>query len=111
MSKIDAAIEKITAQQKAYGKKKKVYWVGEDLKEIVCESEAIAELVATDLDNENMSIKEVEKKIEAYAKKNDGCTPAKVAEKIIRDFYGLPPKGEAPPKPDTPKIINLEDMM
>ena len=111
MSKIDVAIEKISSQQKGLTENDRVYWVGEQIKDICRESEAIAELVADDLDNANMSIKNMEKKIEAYARSHGGCTPPQAADKLIRDFYGLPPKGEAPPKPDTPKIINLEDMM
>ena len=118
MSTIDAAIEKITAQQKGYTEEDNVFGVGEQLKDICRESEAIAELVLTDLDNPDMSIEKAEEQIEKKAdeiQKKKGGKKVRIspllADKLIRDFYGLPPKGEAPPKPDTPKIINLEDMM
>ena len=118
MSKIDLAIEKITAQQKGLTEDDNVFGVGEQLKDICRESEAIAELVLADLDNTEMSItmaeKQLEKKADELHKKKGGKKvriSLLLADKIIRDFYGLPPKGEAPPKPDAPKIINLEDLM
>ena len=118
MSKIDVAIEKITAQQKGLNKRGNAFAFGEQLKAICKESEATAELVATDLDNAEMSIEkfaEVVKKkadeIQKAEKTNEVDISPLYVDELIRDFYGLPPKGEAPPKSDTPKIINLEDMM
>lgn len=118
MSKIDVAIEKISSQQKGLKEHSMAFAFGEQLKAICQESEATAELVATDLDNAEMSIEKFAKIVKKKAdeihkeeKTNEVAISPLYVDKLIRDFYGLPPKGEAPPKPDTPKIINLEDMM
>ena len=85
--------EKIEAQQK--GKENTAPWaVGEQLKDICRSDPECAALVDKDLDNPSMSLVEAEKKIKAWADKNKsgGCAvvPPNVAEKIIREFYGLP---------------------
>lgn len=85
--------EKIEAQQK--GRENTAPWmVGEQLKDICRSDPECAALVDKDLDNPSMSIAEAEKKIKAWADKNKsgGCAvvPPNVAEKIIREFYGLP---------------------
>lgn len=94
--------EKIEAQQK--GIEDTAAWmVGEQLKDICAADPHCAELVLQDLDNKDMSLQAAEKKIKAYADKNKGnarsfCVPPNVAEKIIREFYGLPGGGAAPLK-------------
>lgn len=91
--------EKIEAQQK--GKENTAPWmVGEQLKDICRGDPHCAELVDKDLDNKSMSIEYAEKKIKAYADKhktgNFACVPPNVAERILREFYGLPDAGQAP---------------
>lgn len=89
--------EKIEAQQK--GKEDTPAWmVGEQLKDICRNDPCCAELILQDLDNGDMSIDKAERKIKAYADKqkrvgNCACVPPNVAEKIIREFYGLPEAG------------------
>lgn len=83
--------EKITAQQ---GEENTPVWmVGEQLKDIIRDYPGWQEIVAQDLENQAMSLAECEKKIKAYADKhrkgNFACVVPSVAEKIIRDFYGL----------------------
>lgn len=107
---IEKAITRITEQQQGLTEKNKVYWVAEQLKDICRESAEISELVYQDLENTKMSVAEAEKKIEAYARKNGGCTPPPMSDNILRDFYGLPPKGEAPAEPKQ-KIISLDAYM
>lgn len=90
--------EKIEAQQK--GIEDTAPWmVGEQLKDICRGDPHCAELVDKDLDNKSMSIVEAEKKIKAYAdthkKGNFACVPPNVAERIIREFYGLPDAEQA----------------
>lgn len=88
--------EKIEAQQK--GKKNTPAWmVGEQLKDICAADPHCAELVAQDLENKDMSLEKAAAKIKAYAdelhKKQKGncvCVPPNEAERIIREFYGLP---------------------
>lgn len=92
--------------------------VGEQLKEI-CRDAACAELVAKDLDMKGMGLPDCAAKIKAYADKhrmkgsNCVCVPPDVAERIIREFYGLPGRGqEAAPQP-APRsdFLDLEDFL
>lgn len=94
--------------------------VGEQLKDI-CQDPVCADLVAKDLENKGMGLKDCAAKIKAYAdahrKKgaNFSYVSPKVAEGIIREFYGLPAREKqspAPPKP-VPKedFLNLEDFL
>ncbi len=91
---LQEVIAKISAQQEKLGKDKPAYWVGEQLKDILRESPDCAELVLNDLDTEGMEIADCEKKIAAYAKAHRsgscGVCPPQEADKIIREFYGLP---------------------
>lgn len=100
--------EKIEAQQK--GRENTAPWmVGEQLKDICRSDPKCAELVDQDLDNASMSIVEAEKKIKAWADKHkkNGCAvvPPNVADKIIREFYGLPAAGE---KKESPVGLTLD---
>lgn len=89
MNKIEQAVQKVTELQSKYKENQKQYWVAEQIKDICRENADNAELVFSDIDDKDMSIAEVEKKIEAYARKNGGCCPPQAADKIIRDFFGL----------------------
>lgn len=88
--------EKIEAQQK--GKENTPAWmVGEQLKDICAADPNCAELVAQDLENKDMTLEKAAGKIKAYAdelhKKRKGscvCVPPNEAERILREFYGLP---------------------
>ena len=94
--------------------------VGEQLKDI-CQDPACAELVARDLENKGMGLKDCAAKIKAYAdahrKKNMSFSfvSPKITEGIIREFYGLPAADAQPAKrPKTaPKedFLNLEDFL
>lgn len=92
--------EKIEAQQKGL-EDTAIWMVGEQLKDICSREPDSAKLVAEDLENKDMSLANAEKKIKAYADKhrkgNFACVPPNVAEKILREFYGLP--GASEPKP------------
>ena len=117
---VDAVIAKIEAQQK--GKEGTAPWmVGEQLKDICRNEPACAELVDKDLDIKEMSISECEKKIKAFADKNKkgnfSCVPPMEAEKIIREFYGLPQREEKPVTGSAPtshpagEIIDISDFL
>lgn len=110
---IAEAIEKITAQQPK--ERTAVWMVGEQLKDMVRDEPHLAELVARDLEIEAMSLSECEKKIKAYADKHKtgsfACVVPDEAERIIREFYGLPEPGEAPAPGEAPKIISLSDFL
>lgn len=118
MTKYDELVALIESQQE--GKENTaVFMVGEQLKEIGAESDTNAELLLQDLKLPEMSLEKAEAQIKAYADKNKGkancfCVSPKVADGILREFYGL---GE----PDAPQIkptgvqdsgiINLEDFL
>ncbi|MBP3442423.1 MAG: hypothetical protein J6L62_06425 [Clostridia bacterium] len=115
---IQKAIDRITEQQEGLSEADTVFGVGEQLKDICRESAEIAEIVFQDLENPEMSIKKAEAKIHAKAdelhKKNKGrqiCVTPHIADKILRDFYGLPSKGEAPATESEPKLIDINDFI
>ncbi len=92
MSMVDKAIEKIRGQQ---GKERSPVWmVGEQLIDICRHEPACAELIVQDLENEAMSLVKAEKKIKAYADGhktgNFACVTPDEADRILREFYGLP---------------------
>lgn len=113
--------EMIEAQQK--GKENTAEWmVGEQLKDICRREPRCEAILLEDLQNPDMALAKAEGKIKAYADKqkrtgNCVCVPPNVAEKIIREFYGLGEpedkgtqtgKEQAAPKP---KILSLEDFL
>lgn len=104
-------ISKIEAQQAKLTENSAPWVVGEQLKEI-CQDPYCAELVAADLENAEMSLANCEKKIRAYADKHKqggfAYVSPKVAEGIIREFYGLPAAGE---KPSSGGVIDLSDFL
>lgn len=108
--------EKIEAQQKGH-EDTAIWMVGEHLKDICRSDPHCAEIVAADLDNPEFSLKEVEKKIKAKAdeihsankKSNFACVIPSVAEKIIRDFFGLPAAGShTPPSREEPAPVSTD---
>ncbi|WMJ83174.1 hypothetical protein RBH76_10610 [Oscillospiraceae bacterium MB24-C1] len=107
---LENALQRIAAQQ---GKENTPIWmVGEQLKDICRNEPRSAELVAQDLDIPEMSLANCEKKIKAYADShrqgNFACVIPSVAEKIIREFYGLTAK---PPAQSTNTVISLLDLL
>ena len=109
---LDSVIKKVEAQQE--GCKDSAAWcVGEQLKDMCKSDEKIAELLDKDLDVETMSIIEAEKKIKAYAdnhrKGKCGFVPPVEADRILREFYGLPGRNEEATEPEqvSGKVIDL----
>lgn len=119
---MEKAIEMIVAQQAAVKKGSAPWCVGEQLKDIIRTTPGAAELVAQDLTVKDMGIVECEKKIADFARQNRTgnagfCGPAD-ADRIIREFYGLPRAdlGEVSEQNKTPaeitrKTISLLDFM
>ena len=111
---LQEATEIIRKQQ---GPRGPVWMCGEQLLEMIAPDEAAAKLVLNDLKHGGMSLEDCEAKIRefAYTYKNRGCCTGPEAEKIIRKYFGLPEKMEAPkPEPAAPpapagNIVNLED--
>ena len=112
---LELLISKIENQQK--GKENSpAFQIGEQLKEIARVEEESAELLEQDIDKEGMSISDVAKKFQEYAdeqhKKQKGscvCISPQVAEKIIREFYGLPDRDEQS-KAETESVPSFLDL-
>lgn len=119
MSKIyDELCAIIEAQQK--GKENTdVFMVGEQLKDIGAESDHNAEILVQDLVIDKMGLVGAAGALKAYADKNRGkancfCITPKVADGILREFYGLGEPQAAEIKPTGVQdsgIINLEDFL
>ena len=117
MTDFNTVLDKIAAQQSQYKKESAPWCVGEQLKDILRAQPETAELVNQDLEQEGMGIADCEKKIAAFAKSNRQgnigfCGPAD-ADRIIREFYGLPARREEPsaPAPARRRTIRLADFM
>ena len=84
---------KITKQQ---GKEKTPVWhCGEHLREFLEEHPQYEDLISTDLDNPEMSLKKFETAIKRAANSNGGGLGGKAADAVLRSFFGLP-KTDAP---------------
>ena len=109
MSMLETALEKVTAQQPQ--ERTAVWMVGEQLKDILRAEPHLAEMVSQDLEVKELSLAACEKKIKAYADKHKAggfsCVIPSEAERIIREFYGLPALGEAPAPASN--VLHLED--
>lgn len=94
MSYVEKAIAAIEEQQAKVKARSAPWMVGEQLKDICRHEPACAELIYKDLQVKEMSITEAEKKIKAFADKNKtgnfACVTPMEAERILREFYGLP---------------------
>lgn len=118
MSILEKALLAIEAQQPK--QRNAVWMVGEQLKDMLRAEPELAEIVEQDLSVAAMSLAECEKKIKAYADKhktgNFACVIPSEAERIIREFYGLPARGEsqtavpAAPEPVPPVSDGLIDL-
>lgn len=114
--------EKIEAQQKGV-ESTPAWMVGEQLKDICRHEPKCADIVAADLENEDMSIQSAAKKIKEYAdsqkhkqKTNCVCVPPNIAEQIIREFYGLPSAETQSPEPspandNTGGLLDLDSFL
>ena len=122
---LQTVLSKINEQQKQFKQGSAPWDVGEQLKDILRAQPETADLVDRDLDQTGMGLADCEKKIAAFAKSNQKenvgyCGPAD-SDRIIREFYGLPVRGETPIPIDPVgesavaktrrKLIRLEDFM
>ena len=99
MEKLRELIEK----QREGKESSPVYMVGEQLLDIAGKEPTALELLRQDLENPEMSLEKAEAKIKAYSDKNrkgasSFCVSPRVAEGILRKFYGLPEPEEASAK-------------
>lgn len=106
------AIKKIEAQQAKLVETDPAWMVGEQLKDICRADMHCEKIVSEDLDNEAMSLKKAAEKLRKYADANHGnskcfCITPKVADGIIREFYGLPEGGEPAEEAPTSDFVDL----
>lgn len=121
MTALDNAIQEISTQQEKLSEYSPAFQLGEQLKDILSESPEVAVIVLEDLKQPGMKLTDCEKKIAAFAQShrsgNTGCCPPKEADRIIREFYGIPARQTAPaimrpamPK-QQPKKLSLTDFL
>lgn len=120
MSVQTEAVAAIEAQQAKAPPRSAAWMVGEQLKDICRREPRSAELLAADLRVEEMSITQAEKKIKAFADGhktgNFSCVTPEEADKILREFYGLPAPAAADspaaPPPARPRgVLDLSDFL
>ena len=117
----NATIRAIEAQQAKVKERSPQWMVGEQLKDICRMEPRSAELIAKDLEVKGMGIVDAEKTIKTFA---DGhktgtfaCVTPAEADRILREFYGLPRPSEAagvrPASggPSQESVIHLEDFL
>ena len=106
------AIEMIEQQQSKLQDTEPAWMVGEQLKDICRREPDCAELIEKDLSVKGMGLVDCEKQIKAWADKHKKgsccCVSPKVAEGIIRKFYGLPEAGTV--QPEQPKKTGVIDL-
>lgn len=113
MSWRNRALAMLEEQQTKVQPRSPQWMVGEQLKDICRHEPLCAELIAQDLENPEMFITEAEKQIKKFADKhktgNFGCVTPAEADRILREFYGLPsPHGEPEAAPSAgAKIIDF----
>ena len=96
-------IDKIRSQQKGH-KNDPVFMIGEQLLEIAGSEPLSAQLIEKDLDVPEMSLSAAARHLQSYADSNHGkakcfCITPSVADRLLREFYGLPiPEENAPEK-------------
>ena len=112
MNELEKVLQAIEEQQKKLGESP-AFWVGEQLKDILRETPAAAQIVLEDF-SAGHTVADCEKKIKAYAERNHGCCPPPEAARIIREFFGITDYTQvvAPAeKHTTRRAINLVDFM
>ena len=113
----EQAIQAIEVQQAKVKARSPQWMVGEQLKDICRREPCSAELIAQDLQVKEMGIVEAEKKIKAFADAHKtgsfACVTSVEADRILREFYGLPAAGGAVQTPASEEardnVLRLED--
>lgn len=88
-------LEELIAQQQKGHEAQPRFMIGEQLKEIAAREPLCAEILEKDLTVKEMSLEAAERRFQKYSDKNHKsaktfCITPIVAERILRDFYGLP---------------------
>lgn len=113
---IERAIAMLEDQQSRVKVRSPQWMVAEQLKDICRHESHSAELITQDLENPAMSVTEAEKKIKAFADghKTGGfaCVTPVEADRILREFYGLPSQEAEPESPVAgAQVLDLADFL
>ena len=113
---VERAVAMLEEQQSKVPARSPQWMVGEQLKDICRQEPHCAELIAQDLENPAMSITEAERKIKAFADGhktgNFSCVTPAEADRILREFYGLPsPGGEEELSSSGAPVLSLADFL
>ena len=105
-------IEIITKQQKGH-ENEPIFMIGEQLKEIVEREPHLADILEKDLETPGMKLSDAAARLKKYSDENRKgatcfCISSKVAEGILREFYGLPKAEEL--KKESPQPTGFIDL-
>ena len=93
---MEEVISKLQEQQSRFQARSPQWMVAQQLMDLVRAEPQCAEILAQDLEVEAMSITEAEKKIKAFADSHKtgrfSCVTPVESDRILREFYGLPPR-------------------
>lgn len=94
MSNVYSMLVELIEKQQAGKENTDVFMVGEQLKDIGSESEHNAEILLQDIAMDSMNLVAAAAQLKDYADKNHKnakcfCISPKVADGILREFYGL----------------------
>ena len=106
----------IINQQQAGHEGEPLWMIGEQLKEIAEHEAASAELLAQDLLVEGMDLAGAAGALQQYADKHHGkakcfCISPKVAEEILREFYGLSGRGDSSEQQQQDQFLDLASFL
>ena len=92
---MNAKLHELIENQRKGHENEPRWMIGEQLLEITAREPGVTEILERDLEIPELSLEAAEKKFQQYADKNHGsakafCITPKVAEKILREMYGLP---------------------
>lgn len=109
---LNELISVIEQQQKGH-ENEPMWMVGEQLKDMAGNEPETVSILLADLQIADMNLSAAAAKLKQYSDKNRGkatcfCIPPAVAEKILREFYGLPDK---PKEASHADIIQLSDFL
>ena len=110
---IEKLVDIITEQQKGH-ENTDVFGIGEQLKDMAEGNAKITDLLINDLTTEGMMLTDAAKVLKKYADDNHGkancfCITPKVADELLRKFYGLLSAQET--ERATAPVIDLSDFL
>ena len=107
-------LQEIIAQQQKGHENEPRFMIGEQLKEIAEKEPLSAELLERDLQIEEMNLAAAERRFQKYADENRKsskifCITPIVADKLLREFYGLPT--DKPEEQTSSEFIDLTSFL